>query len=393
MPLDEEDNKSIDNDKKPRKRLRYEEQIGAGSFGRILVDPEDNSRAIKVIELVDCNGELQDCNVREVAILKLLGKIDGLVEISSVDISKKHKVIRMSMPRASLDLHNWCKSKTFIERMSCAQEILAQTASALHSLHKAGVIHGDLKPANILVFTNNDEFTIKIADLGSCSLISGMLESTRCTHSFCPPEGFGVFPPNDYDARAFDAFSLGAVLYFLIYKKYLFVPPPPSLSYEDALERVRRIHQRGHVAELLSMTYMAPGVPLDVYNAMIALLSPDYASRGNISSLIPADHAKKNGLLDIGEFLCKSDPPELSVKVNKKIDALCAKWNKCAKVATFAKNLYTMLSSASTPNVCVALAECMVMRDTSYATSLGAKRGKVAEHIGTALEQLWECEQ
>lgn len=57
--------------------------------------------------------------------------------------------------------------------------LLAEIASGLAALHALGVVHGDVKPDNILLFGTSPRFTAKISDFGFCLAGDEDLEATK----------------------------------------------------------------------------------------------------------------------------------------------------------------------------------------------------------------------
>jgi eukaryotic-like serine/threonine-protein kinase len=97
-----------------------------------------------------------------------------------------------------------------------ACEIGLRVAEALGYAHQRGVIHRDVKPANIML-TSKEAYGIerpKITDFGVAKLAEGRTTLTGQllgTPAFMPPEQFTGGP---IDGRA-DIFSLGVVLYWM----------------------------------------------------------------------------------------------------------------------------------------------------------------------------------
>jgi hypothetical protein len=56
-------------------------------------------------------------------------------------------------------------------------QLVEDVGNGLLALHESGIIHGDLKPDNILIFTENSprKFVAKIADFGSSNILSALL--------------------------------------------------------------------------------------------------------------------------------------------------------------------------------------------------------------------------
>jgi serine/threonine-protein kinase len=123
---------------------------------------------------------------------------------------------------------------------------LARQASAsLAEAHAAGIIHCDIKPANVFVArVGSDLDFVKVLDFGLARVLTGpgattVVDSIRGTPAFMPPEvvrGERVGPESD-------VYSMGALLYFMLTGTTVFrglgfhemvmaslegVPEPPS---------------------------------------------------------------------------------------------------------------------------------------------------------------------
>lgn len=85
-----------------------------------------------------------------------------------------------------------------------------QVCRGLESAHKAGVIHGDIKPDNVII---NARGEIKIMDFGVSRVASleaaGGIRAVSGTPAYMPPEQFRGAP---IDARS-DIYSLGIMMY------------------------------------------------------------------------------------------------------------------------------------------------------------------------------------
>src|SRR5712691_5260816 len=109
-----------------------------------------------------------------------------------------------------------------------AARLVAQIAAALDAAHEAGVIHCDVKPANVIV---DQQGTAKLTDFGIARAARGPREHELIgTARYIAPERIEGRPPTERS----DVYSLGLVAYELIAGR----PPNAEMETEDLL-RVR----------------------------------------------------------------------------------------------------------------------------------------------------------
>jgi serine/threonine protein kinase len=102
------------------------------------------------------------------------------------------------------------------------RDIGVQIADALTAAHAMGILHRDVKPANILV---NRYGGVALADFGLATMPTPGVDSTATrealTPAYAPPEVFDLAEPT----LAGDVYSLGATLYALLSGRPPFFPP------------------------------------------------------------------------------------------------------------------------------------------------------------------------
>ncbi|KAJ3095810.1 serine/threonine-protein kinase HAL4/sat4 [Physocladia obscura] len=96
---------------------------------------------------------------------------------------------------------------------------LKQLIRGVFYLHSVGVAHRDLKPENLLL--TNDGSVLKITDFGTSAVFRAPLESRKClacgecgSEPYIAPE---VFSNHEYDAELADIWSVGIILYTMLF--------------------------------------------------------------------------------------------------------------------------------------------------------------------------------
>jgi serine/threonine protein kinase len=144
-----------------------------------------------------------------------------------------------------------------------AVALMLQVLEALSCAHALGIIHQDIKPANILLLR---EGQVKVADFGIARLRGDAAEDGTVlgTPSYMSPEQCQGKP---LDHRT-DLFSIGAVLYELLSGRRAF----PGRSYTEIAHRLTQaVPPRLHDA--------APGIPAALCTVVDRALARDPAAR------------------------------------------------------------------------------------------------------------------
>lgn len=109
-------------------------------------------------------------------------------------------------------LDSWLRSKSSLRQR---HQILNEILDAIQYLHSKQIIHGDLKPGNILITNGGNH--IKLLDLGLADKDEFAQTNLGCTRRYAAPEQISG---EDIDSKT-DIFALGAIIRLLFPYQYL----------------------------------------------------------------------------------------------------------------------------------------------------------------------------
>ena len=262
----------------PQRRLGsayiLDEVIGSGVQGTVWKgrkEDSDQPLAFKILRR-DLTSEpgVVDAFLRERETLRRITS-PNVIEVH--DIVAENGTLGLVMDYVDGgDLDDLIRSRGALEPAMIAY-LGANIAAGVGAVHAAGVVHGDIKPANILIDSSTTPGTPKIADFG----IARICDSTAATRTavgmgtlvYMAPEASAGVPPSP----AKDVYALGIVLYQLACG----VPP-----------------FAGSPAYLVKMhSQMAPGRPAGIPDQLWSL----------ISGMLDKDPAKRPSVLEVYQTL------------------------------------------------------------------------------------------
>lgn len=134
-------------------------------------------------------------------------------------------------------------------------DVGVQILDILHHLHSQGVIHGDLKPSNVLIAQDGSP---TLVDFGSATFIDQPMKGFHGTLGFAAPEVLAGEPPTALS----DMYGFGALLYACLTDRPPFVlPDPAALAYVPL------------VSLPAPPSTWVPGIPARVDHLVLALLA------------------------------------------------------------------------------------------------------------------------
>ena len=255
---------------------RYEilEIIGTGATGRVARahDPMIGRQvAIKLLAKELAKGEGRQRFLQEARVVGQLSH-PSIITLHDMGIDEATQTPYFVMEfLEGQPLDRILEKGSFPCPRACA--IVAEVACALGAAHRKGVIHGDVKPANVLI---TDDGRVKLMDFGMARLASHDTGATPLLGTpayWCPEQIMG----KPQDARS-DLFSLGVVLYELVTGKRPF----------DA-ESLQGICSRVLSSTPLPPSHANPSVPTGFDELVSRCLAKDPIARYGMGETLAED--------------------------------------------------------------------------------------------------------
>ncbi|MBB6628156.1 serine/threonine protein kinase [Nocardioides sp. KIGAM211] len=223
-------------------RYAVRRRIGSGGFATVWLaydEQLDSPVAVKVL----ADNWTEDHHVRQ----RFLEEGRYLRKVESPHVVSVYDAGELEDGRPYLVM-SYADQGTLADRLEVegltpaqAMEVVRQVGAGLHALHQRGILHRDVKPANVLFRTVDGEVRAMVGDLGLGKALdmSSRLTMIAGTPSFVAPE---QAQGEALDARA-DQYSLAALAFLLLAGRAPYAHaslaaaaepgPPPSLSTDD----------------------------------------------------------------------------------------------------------------------------------------------------------------
>jgi eukaryotic-like serine/threonine-protein kinase len=187
-----------------------------------------------------------------------------------------------------------------------ALRVVKQTASGLHAAHQQGLVHRDVKPANILLEENVDR--VLLSDFGLARTVddasftrTGVVVGTP--HYMSPEQANG-----DSVQHASDQFSLGSVIYFMLTGH----PPFRAATAMGVLNRICHSTAR-------PLSEVNASVPLEVAQLVDRLMAKDPKQRFASAEQVELEADRLLSALQSGKLrIVTAKPARLMRWINRK---------------------------------------------------------------------------
>ncbi|XP_031730358.1 dual specificity protein kinase Ttk [Anarrhichthys ocellatus] len=259
--------------------------IGRGGSSKVyqVLDHKKQLFAVKYVDLEEADAQTIESYKNEIEHLNRLQQYsDQIIKLYDYEITNSS--IYMRMECGNLDLNTWLRNRKTVnplERKFYWKNML----EAVHTIHKHGIVHSDLKPANFVIVNAS----LKLIDFGIANRIqpdvtSIMKDSQVGTLNYMPPEAIKDTSSQAGKARSKispkgDVWSLGCILYCMTYGKTPFqgitnqiaklhaiIDRSHRIEFPDIAEKdlldvlkkclVRNPRERISIAELLEHSYL-----------------------------------------------------------------------------------------------------------------------------------------
>ena len=243
----------IDAPEREEKRSRYQvlSRLGEGGSGEVFVAYDrhlEREVALKrpLPEVVDMGGSLLERSGQKMlAEARAVGSVNhpNVVNIFEAGFENHVPFITMELVRGET-LGNIVRDGVLVEESF--RELAFQCMGALSTAHRAGLVHRDLSPANIMITrSRGGRFEVKILDFGLAegasprSCVKTLTRKSSATGSvYCmAPELLDT--TGVADART-DIYALGCLFYFALAGNYPFRGDTPEEVVQSHLKHTMR---------------------------------------------------------------------------------------------------------------------------------------------------------
>lgn len=210
------------------------EQIGEGGFGKVYKAQDRKNRRDVAIKAMPNSPLIQREIENEIRFLRLTKKVQldphPIIDFYGCSTSPDMILIALELAHCNI-LDFWFQGmsgRSPEERFTFGTIIIMYTLRALTFLERLNIIHGDIKPQNIVLIQGQDSFSIKLIDFGTVEKMHTLRAqltvdiSKAYTQFFAAPEFMRRDSRNLVSRRLHkksDAWALGVMFYLLFLAK------------------------------------------------------------------------------------------------------------------------------------------------------------------------------
>jgi eukaryotic-like serine/threonine-protein kinase len=272
---------------------RIESLLGQGAFGQVWVGTDLNTgRSVAIKFYLHRSGVNWSLLAREVKNLVTMSANRFIVQVLDVGWDAEPPYYVMEY------LENGSLEELLRQRgalsVSKAVEIFTDVALGLNHLHGKGVLHCDLKPANVLL---DQDMRPRLADFGQSRMSDDQTPSLGTLFYMAPEQAdLNALP----DAR-WDVYALGAIFYCMIVGSPPHRTPQTVTALDTAnnlTDRLTRYRETILKASTPRAHHRVPGIDRSLIGIIDRCLSKSPSDRfGNVQQLIGALERRESSRL------------------------------------------------------------------------------------------------
>ena len=236
--------------------------LGAGTFGTVnrVVNELGEAVARKTFRIEGSDSAAARSCMWEYQILSMTRQFEAPNLLWAAISKEEQPVMPVKEGRAYFDmeLSEWGNLYEFIHntpRLYIGEQLVKwvaiQCLRGLGWLHERRMLHGDVKPSNVLVFDGPHTPHIKLCDFGSCVQMDEHGKDSRrkikqclTTFLYAAPEMLLVSPKTPRITLAADVFSLGVLLFEMAGQKNPLQVLPPTPDADTHEQRMQNRHDK-----------------------------------------------------------------------------------------------------------------------------------------------------
>ncbi|XP_015922138.1 dual specificity protein kinase TTK [Parasteatoda tepidariorum] len=200
--------------------------LGSGGSCKVFsaFDEQKNLIAVKCVKLKNTDPSIREGYRKEIEYLKKLQGSNRVIKM--YDYEYREDELFLVLERGDIDFAKYISNEAKLKRLSpiMIKFYWQQMLEAVADIHKYGIVHSDLKPANFLLVEGN----LKLIDFGIAALVpddktSTFRDTQVGTLNYMSPEAITQMSTPDAKQALFkvgvksDVWSLGCILYNLVY--------------------------------------------------------------------------------------------------------------------------------------------------------------------------------
>ena len=256
-------------------------RLGVGSYGQVWQAVRLGAGQDVAVKIFTSPARLDWRYLqREVDRLLRVAEHPHIVTLLDANLQHDPPFYAMTLLRAG-SLEQFCHKDGRLEDYAQAAHWFEQIVRALEFAHGKGLLHCDLKPANVLL---DEENNVRLADFGQ-SHLRGEAARTLGTLNYMAPEqavvaGENQDPPGP--SVSWDIYSLGATIYSLLTGQ----PPHSHADFRATLthlpdldERLQQYRQHLLTTPITPIRSLNPRVDRDLADIVEHCLEPDPQQR------------------------------------------------------------------------------------------------------------------